>query len=102
MASASPSQMTSHQRLSVASSRWTTARRPYCMFTSRGFEAARNLSVMMNPRRYFLIGGCLGLMALTAATIHSAYAQEDPSKYPTRAIHIVVGFTPGRGNHTTL
>jgi tripartite-type tricarboxylate transporter receptor subunit TctC len=68
------------------------------MFTSRGFEAARNLSAMMNPRRYFLIGGCLGLMALTAATIHSAYAQEDPSKYPTRAIHIVVGFTPGGGN----
>jgi tripartite-type tricarboxylate transporter receptor subunit TctC len=53
---------------------------------------------MMNPRRYFLIGGCLGLMALTAATIQSAYAQEDPSKYPTRAIHIVVGFTPGGGN----
>jgi len=37
-------------------------------------------------------------MALTAATIHSAYAQEDPSKYPTRTIHIVVGFTPGGGN----
>jgi tripartite-type tricarboxylate transporter receptor subunit TctC len=53
---------------------------------------------MRNPRRYFLIGGCLGLMALTAATIRSAYAQEDPSKYPTRAIHIVVGFTPGGGN----
>jgi tripartite-type tricarboxylate transporter receptor subunit TctC len=68
------------------------------MFTSRGFEAARNLSAMRNPRRYFLIGGCFGLMALTAATIHSAYAQEDPSKYPTRAIHIVVGFTPGGGN----
>jgi tripartite-type tricarboxylate transporter receptor subunit TctC len=25
-------------------------------------------------------------------------AQEDPSKYPTRPIHIVVGFTPGGGN----
>ena len=68
------------------------------MFTSRDFEAARDSSAMMNPRRYFLIGGCLGLMALTAATIHSAYAQEDPSKYPTRAVHIVVGFTPGGGN----
>jgi tripartite-type tricarboxylate transporter receptor subunit TctC len=68
------------------------------MFTSHGFEAARNSSAMKNPRRYFLIGGCLGLMALTAATIQSAYAQEYPSKYPTRAIHIVVGFTPGGGN----
>ena len=68
------------------------------MFTSLGFEAARNLSGMRNLRRYFLIGGCLGLMALTAAAIHSAYAQEDPSKYPTRAIRIVVGFTPGGGN----
>jgi tripartite-type tricarboxylate transporter receptor subunit TctC len=37
-------------------------------------------------------------MAVTAATIPSACAQEDPSKYPTRAIHIVVGFTPGGGN----
>jgi tripartite-type tricarboxylate transporter receptor subunit TctC len=27
-----------------------------------------------------------------------AIAQEDPSKYPTRPIHIVVGFTPGGGN----
>jgi tripartite-type tricarboxylate transporter receptor subunit TctC len=27
-----------------------------------------------------------------------AAAQEDPSKYPTRPIHIVVGFTPGGGN----
>jgi tripartite-type tricarboxylate transporter receptor subunit TctC len=36
-------------------------------------------------------------MAL-AAMIDSASAQEDPSKYPTRAIHIVVGFTPGGGN----
>jgi tripartite-type tricarboxylate transporter receptor subunit TctC len=68
------------------------------MFMLRGFEATRNLSAMRNPRRYFLIGGCFGLMALTAATIHSAYALEDPSKYPTRAIHIVVGFTPGGGN----
>jgi tripartite-type tricarboxylate transporter receptor subunit TctC len=50
------------------------------------------------PGKYSLIGGCLGLMAFTAATIGSARAQEDPSKYPTRAIHIVVGFTPGGGN----
>ncbi len=39
------------------------------------------------------ISACLGL-----AVIASARAQEDPSKYPTRAIRIVVGFTPGGGN----
>src|SRR3981189_2527987 len=27
-----------------------------------------------------------------------APAAEDPAKYPTRAIHIIVGFTPGGGN----
>jgi tripartite-type tricarboxylate transporter receptor subunit TctC len=53
---------------------------------------------MRTPGRYSLIGRCLGLMALTAATIGSVSAEEDPSKYPTRAIHIVVGFTPGGGN----
>jgi tripartite-type tricarboxylate transporter receptor subunit TctC len=36
---------------------------------------------------------CLGLAVVTSAS-----AQEDPSKYPTRAIRIVVGFTPGGGN----
>jgi tripartite-type tricarboxylate transporter receptor subunit TctC len=41
-----------------------------------------------------LIYAFLGLMALSAA----AFAQEDPAKYPTRAIHIIVGFTPGGGN----
>jgi tripartite-type tricarboxylate transporter receptor subunit TctC len=39
------------------------------------------------------ISACLGL-----AIVASANAQEDPSKYPTRAIRIVVGFTPGGGN----
>src|SRR3984893_9911268 len=68
------------------------------MFTSRGYEAAGKSNAMKNPRRYLLIGGCLWLMAVTAATIPPARAQEDPSKYPTRAIHIVVGFTPGGGN----
>jgi tripartite-type tricarboxylate transporter receptor subunit TctC len=68
------------------------------MFTSRGYEAAGKSNAMKNPRRYLLIGGCLWLMAVTAATIPPACAQEDPSKYPTRAIHIVVGFTPGGGN----
>src|SRR5580692_6278545 len=42
--------------------------------------------------RKVAITACFGL----ASTF--AYAQEDPSKYPTRAIHIVVGFTPGGGN----
>ena len=50
------------------------------------------------PGRNSLVGGCLGLATLAAVTIGSACAQEDPSKYPTRAIHIVVGFTPGGGN----
>jgi tripartite-type tricarboxylate transporter receptor subunit TctC len=42
---------------------------------------------------YFAIGACLGLVVGRPAS-----AQEDPAKYPTRAIHIVVGFTPGGGN----
>jgi tripartite-type tricarboxylate transporter receptor subunit TctC len=46
-------------------------------------------------RRYFSAGVYFGILA-TAIT--SASAQEDPSKYPTRPIHIVVGFTPGGGN----
>ena len=45
-------------------------------------------------RRYAVIT-TLGFAAFTA---NAAYAQEDPAKYPTRAIHIVVGFTPGGGN----
>jgi tripartite-type tricarboxylate transporter receptor subunit TctC len=44
------------------------------------------------------LSACLGSIALAAAVITSASAQEDPSKYPTRAIHIIVGFTPGGGN----
>ena len=53
---------------------------------------------MRAPSRRFLIGTCLGWIALAAAAITSASAQEDPSKYPTRPIHIVVGFTAGGGN----
>jgi tripartite-type tricarboxylate transporter receptor subunit TctC len=37
---------------------------------------------------------CLGWLALAAP----ALAQEDPSKYPSRAIHIIVGFAAGGGN----
>jgi tripartite-type tricarboxylate transporter receptor subunit TctC len=39
----------------------------------------------------------LGWIAL-AATTGSVSAQEDPAKYPTRAVHIVVGFAAGGGN----
>lgn len=53
---------------------------------------------MRTLRRYFLIGSYLGWMALAANAITAASAQEDPTKYPTRPIHIIVGFTPGGGN----
>src|ERR1700681_2950153 len=42
--------------------------------------------------RKVAITACFGL----ASTF--AYAQEDTSKYPTRPIHIIVGFSPGGGN----
>jgi tripartite-type tricarboxylate transporter receptor subunit TctC len=48
--------------------------------------------------RYCSIGICLGLIALGAMAAPPASAQEDAAKYPTRPIHIVVGFTPGGGN----
>src|SRR6202035_1190777 len=44
------------------------------------------------------LSACLGSIALAATAMASASAQEDPAKYPTRAIHIIVGFTPGGGN----
>jgi tripartite-type tricarboxylate transporter receptor subunit TctC len=40
----------------------------------------------------------LGWIAATLAAIPSASAQEDPVKYPTRPIHLVVGFAAGGGN----
>jgi tripartite-type tricarboxylate transporter receptor subunit TctC len=49
---------------------------------------------MKYAQRFAVIGACLGPAALATA----AHAQEDPAKYPTRAIRIVVGFTPGGGN----
>jgi tripartite-type tricarboxylate transporter receptor subunit TctC len=53
----------------------------------------------MRARRWFLSGSiCLGLIALTTAPITPAFAQEDPSKYPTRPVHIIVGFSAGGGN----
>ncbi|HZR75252.1 tripartite tricarboxylate transporter substrate binding protein [Bradyrhizobium sp.] len=48
---------------------------------------------MNASRRYAVISACAALSLFTTAR-----AQEDPAKYPTRAIHIVVGFTPGGGN----
>ena len=48
--------------------------------------------------RCSLIARCLGLIALVATALTTAFAQEDPAKYPTRPIHIIVGFTPGGGN----
>jgi tripartite-type tricarboxylate transporter receptor subunit TctC len=44
------------------------------------------------------IGMYLGLLVLGAMAASPVSAQEDPAKYPTRPIHIVVGFTPGGGN----
>src|ERR1700709_620825 len=49
---------------------------------------------MRTPDRGLLIGALLGLAALAPP----ALAQEDPSKYPSRAIHIIVGFAAGGGN----
>src|SRR5947209_15891510 len=53
---------------------------------------------MTSQRKHSLIGVALVFATLAAAPITSGFAQEDPAKYPTRAIHIVVGFTPGGGN----
>jgi tripartite-type tricarboxylate transporter receptor subunit TctC len=40
----------------------------------------------------------LGGIALALTAASSSFAQEDPSKYPARPIHIVVGFAAGGGN----
>jgi tripartite-type tricarboxylate transporter receptor subunit TctC len=49
---------------------------------------------MRTPGRTFLIAACLGWLTFAAP----AGAQEDPAKYPSRAIHIIVGFAAGGGN----
>ncbi len=42
---------------------------------------------------------CLGAIAVIAVTMaSSAWAAEDITKYPSRPIRIIVGFTPGGGN----
>ena len=59
------------------------------MSRSRGSDAMKAL------RQSTAIFLYLGLVAFAISAVR---AQEDPAKYPTRAIHIVVGFTPGGGN----
>src|SRR3982075_3385260 len=53
---------------------------------------------MEAPRGYLTIGIYLGVLALSLTGPTPTLAQEDPAKYPTRAIHIVVGFAAGGGN----
>ena len=49
---------------------------------------------MRTPGRNVLMAACLGWLVLA----EPAFGQEDPSKYPSRAIHIIVGFAAGGGN----
>src|SRR5665213_165751 len=104
MANTSPSPISWPPRSTAASPRWTTARPPCCMFRLHRFEAGRARrqhqgNVMRIAGRCFRIGKGLGIAALTAVAIAtSASAQENPAHYPTRPIHIVVGFTAGGGN----
>src|ERR1700754_4114770 len=49
---------------------------------------------MRTPGRTFYSG--IWLIAMAAMT--SASAQEDPTKYPSKPIHIIVGFAAGGGN----
>jgi tripartite-type tricarboxylate transporter receptor subunit TctC len=48
--------------------------------------------------RYSLIGAFVGVVLGLQAIIAPASAQEDAAKYPSRAIHIIVGFAAGGGN----
>src|ERR1044072_6762690 len=41
---------------------------------------------------------CLWLALLALTACETALAQEDPAKYPSKPIHIIVGFTAGGGN----
>ena len=49
---------------------------------------------MRAPGRTF----CAGIWLIVMAAITSATAQEDPAKYPSKPIHIIVGFAAGGGN----
>ncbi len=51
---------------------------------------------MRIPNRYSLMTACVGLFAIAGMT--AVLAQEDPSKYPSKPIRLVVGFAAGGGN----
>jgi tripartite-type tricarboxylate transporter receptor subunit TctC len=53
---------------------------------------------MRIPNRYSPMAACFGLLAIVAGVTAPAFAQEDPSKYPSRPIHLIVGFAAGGGN----
>jgi tripartite-type tricarboxylate transporter receptor subunit TctC len=53
---------------------------------------------MTKRNRYFLMAACLGVVAFARVAIAPAFAQEDPATYPTRPIHVIVGFAAGGGN----
>ena len=53
---------------------------------------------MRIPSRYSLVAACLGFASLAASAATPTLAQEDPAKYPSRPIHIIVGFAAGGGN----
>ena len=49
-------------------------------------------------RKCFPVGIHLASIVLFTAALAPALAQQDPTKYPTRPIHVIVGFTAGGGN----
>jgi tripartite-type tricarboxylate transporter receptor subunit TctC len=53
---------------------------------------------MRIPNRYSLPAACVAFFAAVTGMAVSARAQEDPSRYPSRPIHLVVGFAAGGGN----
>jgi tripartite-type tricarboxylate transporter receptor subunit TctC len=53
---------------------------------------------MGTRNRYSGMARYLWFAALMAGAIAPASAREDPAKYPTRPIHIIVGFAAGGGN----
>jgi tripartite-type tricarboxylate transporter receptor subunit TctC len=53
---------------------------------------------MGTRNRYSGMARYLWFVALMAGAIVPASAREDPAKYPTRPIHLIVGFAAGGGN----
>ena len=53
---------------------------------------------MRIPNRCSLMAACFGLFAVLVGVTAPALSQEDPSKYPTRPIRLIVGFAAGGGN----